>query len=170
MWLDVYFPFSLTSECEGICSAVCRNRRYPLNTWNKMIWVTSMHSQRTNKMIWVTSMHSHGTFLWRTAIQEFVVNLDRLALDPLSVFLGYLRGHAVQRAIRIFDNLSLLQLHQLIGSLVEPLVWLICHLKRQRRAGGRSHLAPLSRYKGAGGSPSFIPFHSSQDREQLYCG
>ncbi len=156
MWLEVYFPFSLTSECEGICSAVCRIRRYPLNTWNKMIWVTSMHS--------------HGTFLWRTAIQEFVVNLDLLALDPLSVFLGYLRGHAVQRAIRIFDNLSLLQLHQLIGSLVEPLVWLICHLKRQRRAGGRSHLAPLSRYKRAAGSPSFIPFHSSQDREQLYCG
>lgn len=42
----------------------------------------------------------------------------------------------MERAIRMFDNPSLLQLHQLIGYLVALLVSLICSFERQRRDGG----------------------------------
>ena len=64
----------------------------------------------------------------------------------------------MERAIRMFDNPSLLQLHQLIGYLVASLVSLICYFERQRRSG--SLFTPLD----AGGHKSRLAWaqrHSS---------
>lgn len=122
------FLFVLTSECEGICSAVwCIWRRALIpEIRNKMIWE---HQWPLSAVPGASGSHRHAGICSKSGPP---------APQPKIPFLrsGTTSGYIVERAIRIFDNLSLLQLHQLIGSLVAPLVWLICYFEKQKSQRG----------------------------------